>query len=122
KQSVELMQAVAAIQNLKLVLVMVGNGEFESEVHRLARELPERFRVLPFQNQSLMPVVYRMADIFTLPSAFDETWGLAVNEALASGRRVLVSDKVGCAPDLVQSPKEGAVFGSDDWNEFERKL
>jgi glycosyltransferase involved in cell wall biosynthesis len=73
-----------------------------------------RFRVLPFQNQTRMPVVYRIGDVFVLPSAYGETWGLAVNEALACGRPVLVSDRVGCAPELV-SEDCGAVF---PWNDL----
>jgi glycosyltransferase involved in cell wall biosynthesis len=69
----------------------------------------------------MMPVVYRLADIVTLPSV-SETWGLAVNEALASGRRVLISDKVGCGPDLVRSVEDGEVFAWDDWDDFTTKV
>src|SRR6185437_2908081 len=74
---------------------------------------PARFRVLPFQNQTRMPVAYRLADLFVLPSAHDETWGLAVNEAMACGRPVLVSDRVGCAADVVDSGS-GRVFSWRD--------
>src|SRR4029077_8787580 len=69
-----------------------------------------------------MPVAYRLGDIITLPSAYGETWGLAMNEAIACGRRVLVSDKVGGAPDIVTSRAEGAIFASGDWNDFRTKL
>ena len=69
-----------------------------------------------------MPVTYRLGDVFVLPSAFDETWGLAVNEALACGRPVLVSDKVGCAPDVVSAGVNGEVFRADDWGDFRRAL
>ena len=103
KQPVELMRAVLSLNNLDPVLVMVGNGELGAEVEALAAANPERFRVLPFQNQSRMPVVYRLGNLFVLPSAFGETWGLAVNEALACGRPVLVSDRVGCAADVVDA-------------------
>jgi glycosyltransferase involved in cell wall biosynthesis len=91
----------------------VGGGELAGEVERIAAADPQRFRVLPFQNQSRMPVVYRLADLFCLPSAFGETWGLAVNEALACGRPVLVSDRVGCAADVVDSTC-GRIFPLDD--------
>jgi glycosyltransferase involved in cell wall biosynthesis len=64
-----------------------------------------------------MPVVYRLGDIFVLPSAFGESWGLAVNEALACGRPVIVSDRVGCAPDVVDASC-GRIFSGNDWNEF----
>jgi glycosyltransferase involved in cell wall biosynthesis len=101
KRPLELMWAVQHLGNPKVVLVMVGNGELEAEVKALALENPTSFRILPFQNQSRMPVVFRLGDIFVLPSAYGETWGIAVNEALACGRPVIVSDRVGCAADLV---------------------
>ncbi len=103
KRPLELMRAVQALSDSNIVLVIVGAGELEREVNALAAADPLRFRVLPFQNQSRMPEVYRIGDLFVLPSAFGETWGLAVNEALACGRPVLVSDRVGCASDVVDA-------------------
>ena len=113
KRPVELMHAVQTIQDSSVVLVMVGNGELESEVKAIAATDPERFRVLPFQNQSRMPVVYRLGDVFVLPSLYGETWGLAVNEAMACGRPVVISDRVGCAQDVVDESC-GRVFKADD--------
>src|SRR5262249_59938990 len=52
-----------------------------------------------------------------VPSNYGETWGLAVNEALACGRPVVVSDRVGCAADVVD-PTCGRVFPSNDWSAF----
>jgi glycosyltransferase involved in cell wall biosynthesis len=113
KQPLELMRAVLALPDRRITLIMLGGGELEREVKTLAASDPDRFRVLPFQNQSRMPVVYRLADLFVLPSAWGETWGLAVNEALSCGRPVLVSDRVGCAADVVDESC-GAVFSWDD--------
>jgi glycosyltransferase involved in cell wall biosynthesis len=113
KRATELMQAVRALPDPGTVLVMVGGGDLEAEVNALAASMPERFRVLPFQNQARMPVVYRLGDLFVLPSAFGETWGMAVNEALACGRPVLVSDRVGCAEDVVDASC-GRVFSWAD--------
>lgn len=113
KNPLELMKAVRELNAANMVLVMVGSGELEPEVKTLASEHPALFRILPFQNQSRMPVVYRLADLFVLPSAYGETWGLAVNEALACGRPVLVSDHVGCAADIV-SDACGHVFPVGD--------
>jgi len=77
---------------------------------------------MDFQNQTQMPAIYQSADLFCLPSKGPgETWGLAVNEAMASGRAVLVSDKVGCAIDLVD-PTVGACFKSVDIDDIKQKL
>lgn len=93
-------------------LLLVGDGEQKEMLVDKAKDFPN-IHFLPFQNQSMMPAIYRMGDIYCLPSQGPgETWGLAVNEAMASGRPVLVSDKVGCAADLVKNDQNGYVFPS----------
>jgi glycosyltransferase involved in cell wall biosynthesis len=121
KRPTELMRAFARLPDPSLVLVMVGSGELQPEIDAIAAADPARFRVLPFQNQSRMPIVYRLGDIFVLPSGFGESWGLAVNEALACGRPVMVSDRVGCAADVVDATC-GRIFRSEDWSEFGRTV
>jgi glycosyltransferase involved in cell wall biosynthesis len=76
-----------------------------------------RVLFLPFQNQSRMPLVYRLGDALVLPSGYGETWGLAVNEAQACGRPSLVSDCVGCARDIIRQGENGMIFRSDDWGD-----
>lgn len=117
KRPTELMRAVAQFHERSLVLVMVGAGELQSDVDAIAAADPTRFRVMPFQNQSRMPIVYRLGDIFVLPSAFGESWGLAVNEAFACGRPAIVSNRVGCAADVVDV-KSGRVFPWNDWSQL----
>jgi len=109
KRPLELMGAVRNLRDRNIILLMVGDGELLEEVKALAAEDSERFVVLPFQNQTIMPLVYRLGDLFILPSAYNETWGLAVNEAMACGRAVLVNDRVGCSQDLVNAGY-GRVF------------
>ena len=113
KRPLDLMRAVRFLAKPDVVVVLVGGGELQSEIDAFAAADPARFRVLPFQNQSRMPVVYRTGDLFVLPSAYHESWGLAVNEALACGRPVLVSDRVGCAADLVDQTC-GGIFPAGD--------
>jgi glycosyltransferase involved in cell wall biosynthesis len=122
KRPVTLMKAVQEITNSRLLLLMVGDGRLGDEVRSITQSAPDRFMVLPFQNQSRMPLVYRLADCVVLPSAYGETWGLAVNEALASGRPALVSDRVGCAQDLIRPGENGCVFRSDEWADFRVQL
>jgi glycosyltransferase involved in cell wall biosynthesis len=121
KRPIELMRAVQASLDRRFVLVLVGSGELDAKVKAVASIYPDRFRVLPFQNQSRMPVVYRLGDLFVLPSAFGETWGLAVNEALACGRPVLVSDRVGCAADVINDAV-GKVFSWGDVSSLPKAL
>jgi glycosyltransferase involved in cell wall biosynthesis len=117
KRAVALMRAVLRLPDRSAVLVLAGGGELQAEIDAVAAADPSRFRLLPFQNQSRMPVVYRLGDIFVLPSSHGESWGLAVNEALACGRPVIVSDRVGCATDVVDATC-GRIFAWNDWSAF----
>jgi len=63
-----------------------------------------------FLNRSEISRAYVAADLLVLPSRINETWGMVVNEAMNFGLPVIVSDKVGCAPDLVENGDNGYVF------------
>jgi len=93
-------------------LVFVGTGPMQSELQANAAHL-ERVHFAGFQNQRAMPSVYRMADVVVLPSK-RETWGLSINEAMLCERPVIVSDAVGCAPDLAEGKAFAAVFPQGD--------
>lgn len=102
-------------------LVVVGAGPLEAELRRVVaeRELPVAF--VGFKNQSALPSYYALADLLALPSE-SETWGLVVNEAMACGLAAVVSDVVGCAPDLVHEGTTGARFPVGDVAELARAI
>ncbi|MBD0370043.1 MAG: glycosyltransferase [Pyrinomonadaceae bacterium] len=54
-----------------------------------------------FLNQTEISKAYVAADCLVLPSDYGETWGLVVNEAMASGLSCLASDACGCSEDLI---------------------
>lgn len=93
--------------NKNLKLIFVGNGVLESELKNLC---DDRIKFLDFQNQTSMPLIYRLADLFVLPSIGPgETWGLAINESLASAIPVAASIYCGGAIDLIND-HNGFVF------------
>ncbi|MBF0424959.1 MAG: glycosyltransferase [Magnetococcales bacterium] len=115
KQPLLLLQAFARAAVDDAILLFVGDGPLAATLHRAAAaEAPGRVLFLPFQNQSVMPLVYRLGDLFVLPSARDETWGLGVNEAMCCARPVILSDQVGCGPDLVVPGQTGWIFPAGD--------
>ena len=93
----------------KPILLYVGSGEMRAGLERNA---PADVRLVGFRNQTEMPALYDLADVFVLP-AEREPWGLAVNESMACGTAVVVSDQVGCAADLVD-PACGAIVRLGD--------
>ena len=106
-------------------LLFVGSGELEGVLREEAKTTPN-VHFAGFLNQSQMPLAYRFADVFCMPSKGPrETWGLAINEALASGTPCVVSDRAGCAVDLANSPWVTACCPSDtsSWTrELEKQL
>jgi glycosyltransferase involved in cell wall biosynthesis len=59
--------------------------------------------------------------VFVMPSAL-EPWGLVVNEAMNAGRAIIVSDRVGCAPDLIRNGENGFAFRAGDVSDLSRML
>lgn len=108
----------ASDDDARNVLLFVGSGELYGELRTLAgSRIGQDVFFVPFQNQSVMPTVYAAADVLVLPSASSgETWGLVVNEAMNLARPAIVSDRVGCGPDLVTPGETGWVFPSGDVN------
>ena len=91
-------------------LLIVGNGEERVALERQVSALGlTRVRFCGFRNQSEMPRFLDLATVFVLPSRH-EPWGLIVNEAMNAGVPVIVSDDVGCHPDLVTDGVEGFVY------------
>lgn len=99
-------------------LLLVGSGPLAKKLSTKYKH--PRIHFLPFQNQSEMPRIYQSCDLFCMPSTH-ETWGLALNEAMAAAKAVLVSDRVGAATDLVR-PAWGMCFKSNDKNDLQNKL
>lgn len=90
--------------------IMVGEGPLGIELRRAAKDLPN-VTFTGFKNQTELPHVIAAADVLLLPSEH-EPWGLVVNEAMACGLVPVVSDAVGCAPDLVTGA--GETFPTGD--------
>ena len=96
-------------------LVLVGDGPLASALREAAASsgfsADVYFPGLK-SSRALLPY-YAFSGCFVLPST-REPWGLVANEAMAAGLPVLVSDRCGCAVDLVESGRNGFVFSPAD--------
>jgi glycosyltransferase involved in cell wall biosynthesis len=90
--------------------LMIGNGPLRPLLDRHARELGTPCSFGGFLNQKELGFAYGAADVLVLPSDRRETWGLVVNEAMASGLPAIVSNRVGCVPDLIIEGKTGFSY------------
>jgi len=106
----------------KIGLVFVGDGVAKSELGRLAASIwPGSVQFCGFVQRELLPAYYAFADALVLPTHSD-TWGLVVNEAMACGLPIVVSDVAGCVADLVDDSWNGRVIHSADSSELAAAL
>lgn len=116
KHPEDVLRAMARLRdrNQAVTLFMVGAGEMENELRDLATSLAlENVVFGGFINQAELPKVYAASDVFVLPSE-NEPWGLIVNEVMCAGIPVVVSDEVGCVPDLVKDGVNGYHMKAGD--------
>lgn len=102
------------VQEPEPYLLFVGDGILRSELEEKAQQTGwSSIRFLGFRNQSEIPAIYDLCDLFVLPSGF-EPWGLAINEVMNAGKALVVSDRVGCAVDLIRDRENGRIFPTGD--------
>jgi glycosyltransferase involved in cell wall biosynthesis len=95
-------------------LVIVGDGEERATLERQAAATGfASIRFCGFRNQSELPGFFNLASVFVLPSRH-EPWGLIVNEVMNAARPAIVSDDVGCGPDLIQDGVNGCIYPVGD--------
>jgi glycosyltransferase involved in cell wall biosynthesis len=95
-------------------LAFVGYGPLQSELQAtVARRRLADVHFLGAMELEDTARVYAVSDVFVLPS-LEETWGLVVNEAMACGLPVVVTDCVGSSVDLVRNGENGFVVPAGD--------
>lgn len=124
KRAIDLIQAFFKLySNYPNAWVVIAGSGCEEPLLRHTCESMKLRRVLflGFQNQSELARLYAVADCFVFPSAA-EAWGLSLNEVMAAGLPVIVSDEVGAAPDLVLNKGCGFVYPCGDVNALSRAI
>ena len=92
-------------------LVIVGEGELRPVIENAIQQfsVSHAVHLVGAKPYDILPAYYGLAGAF-IHASTTEQWGLVVNEALASGLPVLVSNRCGCAADLVQEDRNGFTF------------
>jgi glycosyltransferase involved in cell wall biosynthesis len=118
KRPLDLVDAVARLRQrgLHAHALFIGDGEQRGAIQRRAEAagVPNAVSIAGFVNQRELPGWYAAADALVLPSDSRETWGLVVNEAMAAGLPVVVSDAAGCSVDLVRESENGFTYPCGD--------
>jgi glycosyltransferase involved in cell wall biosynthesis len=92
-------------------LVYIGQGaDHETLQQKATASGLQNIHFLPYQSQESIRDIFHGASGLILPSKYGETWGLVINEGMAAGLPVLVSDACGCANTLVKNELNGYTF------------
>lgn len=107
-------QAILESRGTAPWLVLAGDGPEAKTLRDLAaaRRL-SRVRFAGSRQPSELPGIYAAADLFVLPSRH-EPWGVVVNEAMAAGLPVVLTDRVGAAADLLRDGVNGRLVPPGD--------
>lgn len=95
-------------------VIILGDGEQKEDLQQFVKE--KNVRHISFQqgvSWQQVPEYLALSDVLVLPS-YSEPWGLVVNEAMACGLPIIVSEKCGCAIDLVKNGENGFLFSPDN--------
>jgi glycosyltransferase involved in cell wall biosynthesis len=90
------------VERVPMRLVLLGEGSLAARLQSLAQHLGlgGRFRLVGRVAEEALTLWYRAADLFVLPPAPHEGFGMATIEALSSGTPV-VAAPVGASPELL---------------------
>ena len=122
KDPMTLLRAVARMQHApRAVVVFLGHGELRDPLEELARDHRLDVRFAGFINQADLPKHYAMCDVFVLPSIY-EPRGAVVNEAMACGLPVVVTDRCGSIGDIVREGENALVYPAGDDGALARAL
>ena len=123
KRPLEFIRAVAAASAAGSAVhgLIVGEGALRNGMESLALDMDAPVTFTGFLNQEAISDAYAAADVLVLPSDQD-TWGLVVNEAMTYGLPCIVSDRVGCGPDLIHEGRTGFVFPVGDVETLARDM
>ena len=95
-------------------LVFVGDGACRYDLEKKAASIkPGIIQFAGFAQRELLASYYGLALALVLPT-YTDTWGLVVNEAMASALPVIVSRSAGCVMDLVRENCNGFVIPPGD--------
>jgi glycosyltransferase involved in cell wall biosynthesis len=106
----------------RVALVLVGEGGARGELEMKARTIaPGRIMFRGFKQRNQLIAEYALAELFIFPTHTDP-WGLVVNEAMACGLPVIVTDVAGCSKDLIEEDGNGYVVPARDPAELARAM
>lgn len=122
KRIIDVLDALGKVGDKTVYLIIVGDGELMEAAKSFTRTHGLNAVFAGFLNQSQLPTAYASSHCLILASDYEETWGLVVNEAMASGIPAIVSRRSGCYPDLIREGVTGYSFEFGNTDDLAQKM
>ena len=112
----DVLRAFALLRHPQAHLLMMGEGALRPQMEAFiqSENIAHLVTLTGFINQKDVTQYYVAADAFIMSSDYGETWGLSVNEAMNNGLPLILSNRVGCAPDLLLPGQNGWQYPCGD--------
>lgn len=123
KNPFELIEAIAQLKIKKQIFIKwIGDGPLKAEIEKACKKHNINYEITGFLNQSeIVKIGYNSLNLLVIPSK-TETWGLVVNEVYCGNIPVISSDKVGCAPNLVETVHPKLVYPAGQANRLAESI
>ncbi|MDK0871764.1 glycosyltransferase family 4 protein [Clostridium perfringens] len=117
-----LLEAWSYINNDNLHLLIIGEGEKNSEYRKMIQDNNyNNVSIMNFMDKRTLFRYYKACDLFVLPTR-EDIWGLVINEAMACGLPIITTDKCIAGIELIEDYKNGFIVPTDNSKELIKKL
>lgn len=103
-------ELIRACSNLKLKLLVVGDGPLKTQLEKINVELGGYAHFFGAADQLQLPELYASAKIFALNSSFESGTPYALLEARACGLPAIANEKTG-SEDVIKHLEDGILCG-----------
>tara|TARA_B100000989_G_scaffold97555_2_gene71029 strand:- start:2946 stop:4088 length:1143 start_codon:yes stop_codon:yes gene_type:complete len=109
-------------KNKNLFFLMIGDGKLKKKcLEKIDKDKIKNILLKGFVNQKELREIYKISDLYIQTSSY-ETWGLTINEAMASGTPVLCTKSCGAYYDLIKNRNTGMSYESANISELNKKM
>ena len=123
KNPIEFLKLAKNFKNEKnLFFVMIGNGNLIEQCKNFVQDNSlKNVSIAGFKNQDEIKDYYSISDLLILTSKY-ETWGLVINEAMASGLPVIATKQCGASEEIIKKNKLGYVYDCNNYSELLKRF
>lgn len=109
-------------ENKNLLFLMIGDGLLKKKCTKFAKQNKlDNLFIKGFVNQNELRKYYKISDVLVQTSSY-ETWGLTINEAMASGIPVICTKDCGAYTDLIKENKSGLGYNAGNIKQLNFKI